>query len=310
MRVVRGVPERASYSSALTIGNFDGLHLGHVELLRRLKEAAGRLGLPAVAMTFEPHPREFFLPQNAPARLSSLREKLELMQVAGVDCVHVCRFDARFAALGAEAFIEDLLVRGLSVRHLIVGDDFRFGHRRVGDFEMLSKSGAAFGFVTERTPSVEIDGIRVSSSAVREALGAGDLDLAARLLGRPYSISGRVVAGAQIGRTLGFPTANIGLKERRPPLSGVFAVNVSGVVEGVIPGVANVGVRPTVGGQARVHLEVHLLDFSGSLYGRHVHVNFLHKLREEKRFDSLEMLKAGIVADVECARAYFGAGGA
>ncbi|MEY3202637.1 MAG: Riboflavin biosynthesis protein RibF [Pseudomonadota bacterium] len=305
MQVYRGVPACSAQSAVLTIGNFDGVHLGHVELLRRLVGRAHSLALPAVVMTFEPHPREFFLPLASPLRLSSLREKLELLSSNGVDRVHVCRFDARFAALSAEAFIDDLLVKGLSVRHLIVGDDFRFGRGRVGDFAMLQAAGGSQGFKVDATPSVMVAGERVSSSAVRDALQAGDLDRTSRLLGRDYSVSGKVVHGDKRGRIMGFPTANIGLKGRRLPLNGVFAVSLEGALAKPLPAVANVGVRPSVGGDLQPTLEVHALDFEGDLYGRHVRVNFLHRLRGEEKFADLEALKLAISRDVAAARAHF-----
>lgn len=306
MQVFRGVPERADRSTVLTIGNFDGVHRGHVELLRRLVEAARRLGLPAAVMTFEPHPREFFAPAFAPARLSSLREKLELLSTHGVDRVYVCRFNARFATLTAQDFIERILVQGLSVRHLIVGDDFRFGQGRSGDFALLEAAGGTHGFKLEATPTVDFRGERVSSSAVRDALTDGDLPRAALLLGRAYSLSGRVVHGDKIGRTLGFATANIGLKGRKPPLSGIYAVTLDGVAGKSLPGAASVGVRPTVTDTARPTLEVHLLDFDANIYGHHVRVNFLARLRDEEKYTSLEALKHAIGRDVIETRRYFG----
>ena len=305
MQVFRGVPARAPHSSVLTIGNFDGVHLGHVELLRRLVARARSLAMPAVVMTFEPHPREFFMPLAAPPRLSSLREKLELLAANGVDCVHVCRFDAGFAAVSAGDFIERLLVQGLAVRHLIVGDDFRFGRGRTGDFAMLQAAGETHRFQVEATPTVAFHGERVSSSAVRDALMAGNVARAGDLLGRPYCISGRVVHGDKRGRTLGFATANVGLKNRKPPVSGVFAVTLEGAVGKPLPAVANVGVRPSVTEEGRATLEVHALDFEGDLYGRHVRVNFLARLRGEEKYASLDELKLAIARDVANARLYF-----
>lgn len=305
MLVFRGVPARASHPSVLTIGNFDGVHLGHVELLRRLVSRAHSLALPAVVMTFEPHPREYFLPLAAPARLSSLREKLELLAANGVDVVHVCRFDEKFAALSAQDFISRLLVEGLAVRHLIVGDDFRFGRGRVGDFDMLRAAGQSHRFTVDATPSVMLQGERVSSSAVREALMAGDVERAAEFLGRPFCICGRVVHGDKRGRTMGFPTANVGLKNRKPPVAGVFAVTLEGVADHPLPAVANVGSRPSVEGSGRPTLEVHALDAAGDFYGRHVRVNFLARLRGEQKFASLDELKLAIACDVDQARQFF-----
>jgi riboflavin kinase/FMN adenylyltransferase len=305
MLILRHAPKRAAGASALTIGNFDGLHLGHRAMIERLRESARRLDVPACVMTFEPHPREFFAPDQAPTRLTSLREKLEALAGLGVDRVLVCRFDYDFARIAAEAFVQRYLVGGLAVRWVLVGDDFRFGARRQGDAELLAAMGRENGFQVERMSSVLADGVRASSTAVRERLAAGDLSGAARLLGRPYSISGRVVRGDGIGRQLGFPTANVHMRHNRPPLGGIFVAEVLGVGETPLPGVASLGVRPTVSDSGRAVLEVHLLDFAGELYGRHVSVRFLHKLRDEEKYPGLDALTAAIARDVEHARAYF-----
>ncbi|MFA6313450.1 MAG: bifunctional riboflavin kinase/FAD synthetase [Sterolibacterium sp.] len=307
MLVFRGIPERATTSTILTIGNFDGVHRGHQALLERLTAHARRTALPAAVLTFEPHPREFFAPEQAPARLTSLREKLNLLEASGVDQVYVCRFDARLAALGAETFIERILVRGLSTRHLMIGDDFRFGKGRSGDFALLQSAGATHRFGVEAMPTLDWQGERVSSSAVREALEEGDIEHAGRLLGRPYCIAGRVVAGEKIGRQLGFPTANVQLKRKRLALAGIFAVTVSGIPGGAPPwpGAASLGVRPTLGAGLKPVLEVHLLDFDGDVYGAHVSVNFLHRLRDEAKYNSLDALKAQIALDVDATRNYF-----
>lgn len=305
MQVFRGVPERTTTSTVLTIGNFDGVHLGHRALLQELKAKARELALPATVLTFEPHPRELFAPDQAPARLASLRDKIELLAEAGVDRVHVCRFDRKLASLTADEFIDRILVRGLSVRHLIIGDDFRFGKARGGDFALLQQSGAVHGFAVEAMRTVDCGGLRVSSSAVREALAAGDIERAEQLLGRPFVIAGRVMDGKKIGRTIGFPTANIQVRRKRLPLSGVFAVTVSGVDSQPLPGAANIGVRPTVAEGLKPVLEVHLLDFDRDIYGTHVDVNFMHKLRSEAKFESLDALKAQIARDVAAVRAYF-----
>ncbi|AVR88572.1 bifunctional riboflavin kinase/FAD synthetase [Thauera aromatica] len=302
MQVHRGIPEQADTATVLTIGNFDGLHLGHQALLALLTEKARALGLPAVVLTFEPHPREYFSPADAPARLASLREKLLLLGAAGVDRTHVCRFDARFAAQNAQSFIDDTLVHGLGVRHLFIGDDFRFGARRQGDFAMLQEAGRRLGFGVESMPTLSVDGERVSSSAVRSALAEADLARAARLLGRPYSIAGRVSHGDKLGRQLGFPTANIQMKHRLPPLTGVYAVGVEGLAAAPIAGVANIGLRPTVTANGRARLEVHLFNWTRDCYGAHIRVHFLHKLRAERRFDSLDALRAQIAADAATAR--------
>jgi riboflavin kinase/FMN adenylyltransferase len=305
MQVHRGIPEQADSAAVLTIGNFDGAHLGHQALLALLTGKARELGLPAVVLTFEPHPREYFSPADAPARLASLREKLLLLDAAGVDRSYICRFDARLAAQTAERFIEDTLVRGLRVRHLFIGDDFRFGARRQGTFDMLRAAGERHGFGVESMPTLVLDGERVSSSAVRSALAEADLDHAARLLGRPYSIAGRVSHGDKLGRQLGFPTANIQMKHRRPALTGVYAVSVEGLAEQRIAGVANVGVRPTATSRGRARLEVHLFDWTQNCYGAHIRVHFLHKLREEHKFESLDALRAQIARDAQAAREWF-----
>jgi riboflavin kinase/FMN adenylyltransferase len=305
MRILRSVPAAADTPIALTIGNFDGVHLGHQAMLARLNEVARARVLPACAMTFEPHPREFFAPDQAPARLTSLREKLELLAAQGIDMTYVCRFDYRFAQTSAEDFVERVLVRGLGVRHVLIGDDFRFGARRAGDFALLKRHALRLGYTVESMPSVTLAGERVSSTAVRDALAAGELTRAARLLGRPYSISGRVVRGDGLGRKLGFPTANVHMKRNRPPLAGIFAVEVAGIAETPLAGVASLGVRPTVKQAAQSVLEVYVLDFSGDVYGRYVRVDFLHKFRDEEKFADLAALTRRIASDVEDARAYF-----
>lgn len=313
MHVSRGIPVQAEAPVALTIGNFDGVHLGHQAMLVRLKEAANRLDLTTCVMVFEPHPREFFAPDQAPTRLTSLREKLELLAAAGVDRVQVCRFNFDFARISAEDFIVRILRQGLAVRWILVGDDFRFGARRAGDFTMLKALSAGCDFEVEEMPAYAVNGLRVSSTAVREALAEGDLDLVGRLLGRPYGISGRVVSGDRLGKKLGFPTANIQLKHNRPPLSGIFAVEVEvGVhgaaassLPGAVRGVASLGVRPTVHEDGRPVLEVHLFDFNQEIYGCHLCVHFLHKLRNEEKFPDLETLTQQIARDVEHAKHYF-----
>ncbi len=305
MRITRGIPAAAHSQVALTIGNFDGVHLGHRAMLDELARAAQRLNVPACVMIFEPQPREFFAPDMAPARLTSLREKLQLLEACGVNHVHVCRFNYAFAQITAQDFIERVLVRGLGVRWLQVGDDFRFGARRAGDFVMLKQEASRLGYAVQALPSVMVEGIRVSSTAVRDALAAGDCARATRLLGRPYSISGRVVRGNQLGRQLGFPTANVQMKHNRAPLAGIFAVAVHGAAPGVVCGAASLGVRPTVQAQGAVVLEVYLFDFNEEIYGSHVQVDFLHKLREEEKYADLETLKRQIAVDVENAKAYF-----
>ncbi len=302
MRVFRGIPARATHSTVLTIGNFDGVHRGHRALLARLTGLAQQAGLPAAVMTFEPNPREFFAPQSAPARLASLREKLQLLAECGVDQAYVCAFNQRFAALTADAFVERI-VRGLGVRHLMIGDDFRFGKGRSGDFALLQQHG----FGVEAMETLVHEGERVSSSAVREALDAGDLEHAERLLGRPYCISGRVIHGQKLGRKLGYATANIQLKRLKAPLSGIFVVTVDGIGARQYKGVASLGVRPTVSASGKPTLEVYIFDFEGDLYRAHLRVNFLHKLRDEAKFDSLDALQAQIARDVADAKAHHAA---
>lgn len=304
MRVFRGYSSPVPSPTVLAIGNFDGVHRGHAALVSRLVETAGRLGLPPTVLTFEPHPREFFAPESAPARLTTLREKIELLAECGASQAMVCRFDAGFAALSARAFIDRVLIGGLQVRHLIIGDDFRFGSRRQGDFALLQAVGGERGFAVEAMASVVADGERVSSSGVREALAAGDMARAAKLLGRPYVIDGRVVHGDKIGRQIGFNTANIRIKHNPLPMAGVFAVEVGGLGERPWPGVANLGIRPTLGG-TRPLLEVHLFDFARDIYGAHLSVRFVHKLRDEQRFPNFDALKAQIARDAAAARAYF-----
>lgn len=305
MRITRGVPAAAAGATALTIGNFDGVHLGHQAMLAELKRAGGRLGLPACVLTFEPHPREFFAPDQAPTRLTSLREKLELLARQGVERVHVCRFNYRFAQTTPEDFIERIIARGLGARWVLVGDDFRFGARRAGDFVMLKQRAPRHGFEVAVLPNVALDGERVSSTAVRQALAAGDLERAQRLLGRSYSISGRVMRGDGLGRKLGFPTANVQMKHNRPPLAGIFAVRLHGAGDEPLRGVASLGVRPTVKQGGTPVLEVHILDFSGDLYRRHVRVEFLHKFRDEEKYADLATLTKRIALDVENTRAFF-----
>ena len=305
MRLTRGIPAAAAGPSALTIGNFDGVHLGHQAMLAELRRAAGRLGVPACVLTFEPHPREFFAPDKAPTRLTSLREKLELLADCGIERVHLCRFDYRFAQISAEEFIERVIARGLGARWLLAGDDFRFGARRAGDLVMLKQHAPRLGLEVSAMASVMQDRERVSSTAVRKALAAGELARAERLLGRAYSISGRVVRGDGLGRKLGFPTANVQMKHNRPPLGGIFAVRLHGAAAGPLRGVASLGVRPTVRQQGTPVLEVHALDFEGDLYRRHVRVEFLSKFRDEEKYADLATLTRKIALDVENARRYF-----
>ncbi|MBO9537632.1 bifunctional riboflavin kinase/FAD synthetase [Herbaspirillum sp.] len=311
MKVFRGLPNAESRAPcALTIGNFDGVHLGHQALLARVREAADRLGLDAAVMTFEPHPREFFAklagkPENAPARIANLRDKLQSLADAGIDRVIVEHFGSHFAGLSPQDFIEKILVQGLHVRWLMVGDDFCFGARRAGNLQTLIEAGKKYGFEVHSMPTVTNAGVRISSSAVRAALAAGDFELARRLLGHSYAISGHVVHGKKLGRTIGFPTLNMRVGHKHPALSGIFVVQVHGIGNAPLPAVASLGVRPTVDDSGRVLLETHLLDFAGDCYGKLLRVDFLKKLRDEEKYDDLPTLTAAIAHDAEQARAYF-----
>lgn len=306
MQLVRGLHNlRPQHRGcAATIGNFDGVHRGHQAILARLRERARELGVPSCVVIFEPQPREYFSPQTAPARLARLRDKVQLLAEEQVDLVLCLAFNKRLSKLSASEFVDTILIDGLGVKHLEVGDDFRFGCDRVGDFDFLTQVGSLQGFTVEAAQTVEMDGLRVSSTQVRKALAAADFERAEQLLGRPFCIEGRVLHGQKLARQLGWPTANVQLKRRRVPLTGVYLVSVD--IDGKTwPGVANIGVRPTVAGDGSAHLEVHLLDFAGDLYGRHLTVAFHHKLRDEQRFASLEALKSAIDADVAAARAHW-----
>jgi riboflavin kinase / FMN adenylyltransferase len=302
MRVCRSIHASKPSPAALTIGNFDGVHRGHQAMLARLKERAGALGLQACVLTFEPHPLELFSPQTAPTRLTSLREKLELLAAHGVERVQVCRFNRAYASRSPQDFIEQHLLAGLGMRWLLIGDDFRFGARRAGDFALLQEASRKHGFGLEAMPTVALGGVRVSSSAVRAALAAGRLAEAEALLGRPYSISGRVVHGDKLGRRIGYPTANVQLRHNRPPLSGIFAVRTFDAQGRRYDGAASLGLRPTVDDSGLAKLEVHLFDFAGNLYGQHLRIDFLHKIRDEEKFADLDALKARIARDCEVAK--------
>ena len=292
---------------AVTIGNFDGVHRGHQAMLALLTSEARHRGLPACVLTFEPHPRDHFArlagkPELAPPRIATLRDKLIELQRCGIDHVVVQRFDAAFAAMSPQAFIGDVLQQGLRARYVLVGDDFNFGAKRAGNYAVLDAAGAEHGFDVARMLSYEVHGLRVSSSAVREALRSGDMARAEALLGRPYAISGHVVHGAKLGRDLGFRTLNLRFGHPRPAISGIFVVRVHGLTDEPLPAVASLGVRPTVEDNGRVLLEVHCLDWPASLgrdggYGRCVRVELLHKLHDELKYDGLEALRAGIARD-------------
>jgi len=284
----------------LTIGKFDGVHLGHQAVLKNLVKKARKMQLPATVMIFEPQPEELFQPESAPARLSSLRDKYQQLKQLGVDRLLCVRFNQRFASLSARAFIEELLVDKLGVRFLVVGDDFRFGQKRVGDFSMLQQEGLKHAFEVVSTQSFRLLDSRISSSAIREALADSDFKHARAMLGRAFSFHGRVIHGDKKGRTIGFPTANLLLKGANSPLNGVFAVKVN--IQGQQHlGVANIGRRPTVNGQRR-QLEVNIFDYAADLYGAHIHVEPVAKLREEKKFSSFNELQQQIKLDASQAK--------
>jgi riboflavin kinase/FMN adenylyltransferase len=304
MQILRGLYSPNTQPVALTIGNFDGVHLGHQALLNDLRNAAHARGLQTAVVIFEPHPREFFTPNTAPARLTSLREKLQFFAGFGIGRVHVCRFDARFAEMSAANFINTLHEK-LSAKFVLIGDDFRFGNARTGDFALLEKIAAVRGFEVQAAHSVMHDGVRISSTAIRSALAAGQLRTAQRYLGRHYSMSGRVVRGDQMGRKLGFPTANIQVRHPRLPLSGIYVAQVHGEDMGVLQGAASIGVRPTVKNDAQPTLEVHLFEFDQQIYGKHLRVEFLQKLRDEEKYPDLATLTRHIALDVENAKKWF-----
>ncbi|WP_036799373.1 MULTISPECIES: bifunctional riboflavin kinase/FAD synthetase [Photobacterium] len=305
MELIRGIhnikPEH--HGSVLTIGNFDGVHLGHQAVLRQVQAKAKELGWPATVMSFEPQPMELFAGDNAPARLTRFRDKYQQLKQLGMDRLFCVNFNAHFANMSPRDFVRRLLVEQLGVKFLVVGDDFCFGKGRSGNFAMLEAAGKEFGFTVVSTQSFCVSEQRVSSTAIRQALANNDLPLAESMLGRPYTIGGRVSHGRKLGRTIGFPTANVPLKRRVSPVSGVYAVEVFGVDGAPLPGVANVGHRPTVNG-VRQQLEVHLFDFKSDLYGRQIEVVLRHKLRDEIKFESFDALKAQIERDAQTARVW------
>jgi riboflavin kinase/FMN adenylyltransferase len=304
MQIFRGIPRPAQrVPCALTVGNFDGVHRGHRALLARVTAAARARGLASAVMTFEPHPREFFAPHAAPTRISNLRDKLEALQQAGIDRVFIQHFNRRFAQLSAADFVERILIEGCQVRWLLVGDDFRYGAKRAGDNALLQQYAAKGCFELEQMPTFDDGGERISSTSVRAALAAGDMQRAERLLGRPYWISGRVLHGRKLGRSMGFPTLNLRIAHAHPAVHGIFAVLVHGVGATPMHGVASIGLRPTVDDQGRWLLEVHLFDFTREIYGALVRVEFVQKLREEQKYETLEALAAAIRGDAERARA-------
>ena len=307
MRLIRGLSHLEPFENGcvLTIGNFDGLHLGHRTVIKKLAERGERLGLPVVIMVFEPQPLEYFLGDNSPSRLMRLREKVIEFAKLPVDNLLIVRFNRYFANCDAEQFIDDILIKKLNVKHLVIGDDFHFGKARRGNFALLKEKGKRYGFSVEDTGSYQVAGLRISSTLIRDALGEGDLAQAEKLLGRCYSVCGRVAHGDKRGRTLGYPTANIRMFRKNTPVNGVFAVTMTGIDGLEFEGVANVGTRPTFDGGSKVVLETHLFDFDKEIYGRYVEVHFKQKIRDEVRFESLEQLQAQIVKDVAETKRFF-----
>lgn len=292
--------------SVVTIGSFDGVHIGHQAILQQVIDKAKSLDSLAVAMTFEPQPQEYFAAETAPPRLMRLREKIEALLDFGMDLVVCLRFNDQLSSLTATEFVQDILVHGVNTRHLIVGDDFRFGCDRKGDFDTLVTMGQDLGFSVQNTQTIEVESQRVSSTLVRQLLHKSDFDQVSKLLGRPFSINGKVTFGQQLGRELGFPTANVNLNRFRAPLTGVYAVwvDIEGI-EGRFKGAANVGVRPTIGDIEKPILEVHLLDFDRQIYGQRISVEFVNKIRDEQQFTSLEHLSDSISDDVIMIKQWF-----
>jgi len=289
----------------VTIGAFDGVHLGHQAVIRHLLQKSAELAVPSVVIVFEPLPREYFAPIEAPARIMSFREKFFALQALGVDRLLRLRFNEQLRTMSAQQFLDDIFVGGLGVRYIVLGDDFRFGNDREGDLEFIREQGCRYGYRAGPTPTESIGGERVSSTRIRSALEAADFAEAERLLGRPYSISGKVIYGRQLGQTIGAPTANLELRRLRAPLSGVYAVEVSGAGLEAAWGVANVGVRPTIDDSIKANLEVHLLDREIGLYGQHIEVTFRHKLRDEQKFETMEELMLNIARDIDDTRDWF-----
>lgn len=302
MELIRSIKQiKATHKGCvLTIGNFDGVHLGHCAVLDQLKKQARRLSLPSMVMVFEPQPIEFFRPDFAIPRLTHWREKYQLLRDQGIDYLLCVKFNADFAAMTSQAFIDDLLVGKLGIQHLVIGDDFKFGKGRTGDFGSLQQAGKALGFAVEDTKTYMLANERISSTRIRKYLEQGELAKAEQLLGREYSISGKVIHGAKLGRTIGFPTVNILLKRKATPVHGVFAVTCH--IDGqLVTGVANIGRRPTVAGN-RLQLEAHWFDYQGDLYGRELVVTLVAKIRDEQKFDSFELLKQQIQKDAQAAK--------
>ncbi len=306
MQLIRGLHNltRSLPPCAVTIGNFDGIHLGHQHVLKQLKDAARQRNLPTAVVIFEPQPIEFFAPDKAPRRLSRFREKLTYLRSQAIDYLLCLKFDRRLANLEANDFVKTILVDGLNTHHLVIGDDFRFGKNRLGDFVLLRERGREFGFDVENSDTLLIAGHRVSSTRIRASIQDDDFEQAEQLLGRPYSLSGKISHGKKLGRELGFPTINIKMGDKTLIVKGIFAVRVKGIDNRVLHGVASIGTRPTVNGVDTI-LEVYILDFNEDVYGCCVEVEFLHKIRDEEKFDSLEELTSHIANDIKLAKNYF-----
>ena len=304
VRGLHGLAQQTPKGCVATIGNFDGVHIGHQVIIEQVQENAEKLGVPSVVVVFEPQPQEYFRADSAPARLMRFREKLVALRALKVDYLLCLKFSDRLHEMSAREFIDQILVRGLNVKHLVIGDDFRFGNDRAGDFALLSQVGNECAYSVENTRTVEIDSERVSSTRVRNALDSNDFDLAERLLGHPYTITGCIVHGRKLGRQLGVPTANVSLGRKTLVLKGVYAVEAT-LESGVcLQGVANIGVRPTVDG-VQPSLEVHMFDFDGSIYGEHLQVVFKRRIRDEKKFSNIDCLKEQILKDIEETKTYF-----
>ncbi|MBF0263783.1 MAG: bifunctional riboflavin kinase/FAD synthetase [Gammaproteobacteria bacterium] len=312
MKIIRGLHNFnfTNFACVTTIGNFDGVHLGHQEIIKQLNVKAKEYQLPSLVMMFEPHPKEFFAANNpkaeeAPIRLCRFRDKIRLLQTLDVDYVLVINFNSSFASLTADEFVEQLLVKQLGIHYIQIGDDFCYGMQRQGNYQHLKQKSQQFGFELEATPTCLYERIRVSSTRIREVLNTGDIDTAKKLLSHPYSVSGHVQHGAKKGRTIGFPTANIRLPCQRPALTGVYAVVLCLTkLDKKVEGIANIGYRPTVDGKTAL-LEVHIFNFNEDLYGQYVHVEFLKKIRDEQKFESFDALKQQIMDDVVIAKDYF-----
>lgn len=305
MRLVRHINEmpfdELAKGSIVTIGAYDGLHLGHVVLLNGVKAASREQALPSIVMSFEPTPREFFSATKPPARLMRFREKFDALEGSGIDIFYCPRFDEQMRDISVDDFIRRILVHGLNAKHVVIGDDFQFARRREGKLEHLQRAGRSLGFDVEQVPSVIVDGVRVSSTAIREALWSGDMDRAAALLGRPYRMSGKIVSGESVGRSLGYPTANVDLRRRQSAVMGIFAVRVHGLGDEPLKAVASVGDRPTFGGTKPI-LEVHIFDFDRDIYGEYIHVDFVARLRGQEKYDRVEDLVAQMHRDADNAR--------